>query len=191
MIPIIDSHLDLAWNALSWNRDLTEPLDVLRRRESGMSDDPARGRATVCLPEMRRGQVRACLATILVRAKRDVQPARGHLRISLDFGTQTIACATARGQLEYYRLLQEQGHIAILRSSSELARFWDGAPPIAEAERPVGVVIAMEGADPIMSPAQLEQWFDDGLRVVGISHYGRSAYGVGTGDDGPLTPLCV
>ena len=26
MIPIIDSHLDLSWNALSWNRDLTEPL---------------------------------------------------------------------------------------------------------------------------------------------------------------------
>ena len=191
MIPIIDSHLDLAWNALSWNRDLTEPLDVLRQRESGMSDDPARGRATVCLPEMRRGQVRVCLATILVRAKREVQPARGHLRINLDFGTQTIACATARGQLEYYRLLQEQGHIAILRSSSELARFWDGAPETAEAERPVGVVIAMEGADPIVAPAQLERWADDGLRVVGLSHYGKSAYGVGTGEDGLLTPAGI
>jgi len=28
-ILIIDSHLDLAWNALQWNRDLTGPLEQL------------------------------------------------------------------------------------------------------------------------------------------------------------------
>ncbi len=191
MIPIIDSHLDLAWNALSWNRDLTEPIDQLRQRERGMSDDLGRGNATVCLPEMRRGQIRVCLATILVRAKREVQPERGHLRINLDFGNQTIACATARGQLAYYRLLEEQGHAAILRSATELTHFWDNAPRIPEVSRPIGIVIAMEGADPVVTPSQLQRWFDDGLRVLGISHYGRSAYGVGTGDDGPLTPAGV
>ncbi|HWP39931.1 MAG TPA: membrane dipeptidase [Tepidisphaeraceae bacterium] len=189
MIPIIDAHLDLAWNALSWNRDLTEPLAVLREREKGMSDDPARGNATVCLPEMRRGRVVLCLATILVRAKRQVQPARGHLRIDLDFGTQTIACATARGQLEYYRLLEEQNELRIIHNRTQLDRHWQQAQQ--DANGPVGIILAMEGADPIVSPAQVQRWFDDGLRVVGIAHYGPSAYGVGTGDSGPLTPAGI
>jgi membrane dipeptidase len=45
----------------------------------------------------------------------------------------------------------------------------------------------MEGADPIVDPAQLEAWWDDGLRVVGLAHYGPSAYAHGTGVEGPLT----
>jgi membrane dipeptidase len=51
----------------------------------------------------------------------------------------------------------------------------------------VGIVLLMEGADPIVAPAQLQRWFDDGPRVVGLAHYGPSAYAVGTGDSGPLT----
>src|SRR5438105_13308935 len=67
---IIDSHLDLAWNALQWNRDLTEPLEQLNDREKAMTDRRSRGRATVSLPELRKGGVAICLATILARGKR-------------------------------------------------------------------------------------------------------------------------
>src|SRR5262245_25477055 len=74
MIPIFDGHLDLAWNALSWNRDLTTALKAIRASEVSMTDHPSRGRATVCLPEMRRGGVRVCMATLLARARRDVDP---------------------------------------------------------------------------------------------------------------------
>src|SRR5205085_9805413 len=56
---------------------------------------------------------------------------------------------------------------------------------------PVGMIIAMEGADPITSPGDAERWFVEGVRCVGLAHYGRSAYAVGTGDDGPLTPAGV
>ncbi len=49
----------------------------------------------------------------------------------------------------------------------------------------------MEGADPIITPAQSEKWFEEGLRFVGLAHYGKSAYAVGTGDAGPLTPAGV
>src|SRR2546423_9878084 len=55
----------------------------------------------------------------------------------------------------------------------------------------IGVIIAMEGADPILSPAHLKRWHDAGLRVAGLAHYGPSAYAVGTGDNGPLTPAGV
>jgi membrane dipeptidase len=45
----------------------------------------------------------------------------------------------------------------------------------------------MEGADPIMLPAQAEEWFAAGLRCVGMAHYGQGIYAHGTGGEGPLT----
>ena len=35
--PIIDTHLDLAWNALGWGRDLTRSVDELNDQEAGMT----------------------------------------------------------------------------------------------------------------------------------------------------------
>jgi membrane dipeptidase len=45
----------------------------------------------------------------------------------------------------------------------------------------------MEGADPIVNPAQVESWWNDGLRAVGPVHYGRSQYAHGTATNGPLS----
>src|SRR5205807_1947402 len=109
MRPIIDAHLDLAWNALGWNRDLTLSLTELRRREQGMTDHPGRGRATVCFPEMRRGKVSLCLGTLLSRSKPAARPPEGFRRRDLDFANQAIASANAAGQLAYYRLLADAG----------------------------------------------------------------------------------
>jgi len=47
---IFDAHLDLAMNALEWNRDLTRPLAEIRAREQGMTDRVDRGNGTVSLP---------------------------------------------------------------------------------------------------------------------------------------------
>ncbi|MBC8075329.1 MAG: peptidase M19, partial [Chloroflexales bacterium] len=58
---IIDGHLDLAWNALQWNRDLTQSAHTLRTLEA---HTPGKGRAlgTVALPDLRRGRVALCFA---------------------------------------------------------------------------------------------------------------------------------
>lgn len=189
---IIDAHLDLAFNALSWNRDLTEPVAQIRARESGMIDDDARGRCTTSLPELRRAGVAVCLGTILARAKREVQPSAGHRRIDLDFATQDIACAIGHGQLAYYRLLAERGEIRFIRTWAELDAHWSQWQEAENRSRlPIGLILAMEGADPIVEPRQAEQWWDEGLRSVGLAHYGKSHYAVGTGDAGPLTPKGV
>ena len=80
MKPIIDAHLDLAWNALHWNRDLTKSLAEVRQYESAMHDHPARGRATVTIPELHKAGVKVCLGTVLVRSKPEVVPAEGYSR---------------------------------------------------------------------------------------------------------------
>ena len=46
----------------------------------------------------------------------------------------------------------------------------------------------MEGADPIVSPAQAQLWWDRGLRCVGLAHYGPHPYAFVTGSSGPVTP---
>ena len=45
----------------------------------------------------------------------------------------------------------------------------------------------MEGGDPIVEPEQARGWFDDGLRMVGLAHYGPSQYAFGTASAGPIT----
>ena len=184
---IFDGHLDLSWNALSWGRDITLELDELNRSERGMTDHPARGRATTTLPEMRRSAIAVCQATLLCRARPEGRPHEGPSRLNLDFATQEIASATARGQLAYYELLERRGLLRMIRTATDLdshMKRW-AAEPIST---PIGYILAMEGADPIVDVDHAAAWWELGLRSVNLAHYGKSWYAVGTGGDGPLTP---
>jgi len=185
---IIDSHLDLSWNALGWNRDLTQSLADINAAEAGMTDDDARGRATTSLPEMRKGGVAVCLATVLARVSPRSRTAGGERRLSVDHAHPATAYAVAQGQLAYYRLLESQGAIRFLRTAEDLKRHWEQSNGPPTETRPLGIILAMEGADPIFSPDQAESWWDDGLRSLSLAHYGPSRYAVGTGEAGSLTP---
>lgn len=191
---IVDTHLDLALNALGWDRDLTRPLAEINQREAGMVG-PVRASATTCLPEMRRAGVAVCLATVVARVKPEVRPPEGPKRTAIDYPTREIACAVAQGQLAYYRLLEEQGEIRFLRTSEELDAHWrlwqERSDHNDVAGLPIGIILAMEGADPIVDPAQAEVWFADGLRSASLAHYGQCRYAMGTGGSGPLTAAGV
>ncbi len=185
---LIDAHLDLAWNALSWKRDLRLPIGDINGRERDMTDRKGRGRATVSLPELRRGGVAICFATLLARVSKTAKPAlHGE---TLDYPSQDIAYAVAQGQLAYYRQLAEIGEVRVLTNRADLDehwRQWNEANDEQRESLPVGIVVAMEGCDPIVRPEQAQQWHADGLRFPALVHYGISAYATGTGEEGPLT----
>lgn len=177
---IIDAHLDLAWNALGWNRDLSLTVPEIRASEAGLTGK-ARGHNTVAFPEMRKGQVGISIATLLARANaRTMNP-------MLDFRTQEIASAVALGQLSYYRLLEKRGVCSIIRDARSLqdsvAAWSDG-----RTDAPFGFIISMEGADPIASPDDAAEWFHADLRIIGLAHYGPGVYAHGTASTGGLTP---
>jgi len=175
---LIDAHLDLAMNALNWNRNLDLDVVEIRRAEAGQSEK-GRGRGTVSLPELREAEVGVCLATVIDRTARPGNPMPGS-------ACQEISYAKAQGQLAYYRVLQAQGKVRLIGDAAGLQahlRAWETSP----AATPLGFILAMEGADPIVSPAQVGSWWEDGLRVVSLSHYGQSAYAYGTGTEGGLT----
>lgn len=59
----IDAHLDLAMNAIEWNRDLRQPVFEIREREKGLNDKLDRAKGTVALPELRKGNIGLVVAT--------------------------------------------------------------------------------------------------------------------------------
>ncbi len=179
---VIDFHLDLSMNALEWNRDLNLTVAETRATESSMTEK-GRGTGTVSFPEMRRGRVALSSATVISRT---------HFPGSLSSGlrAQELSYGVAQGQLSYYRILERQGIVRIitdlpsLREHMAAWQAWESNP--AQRQPPLGFVISMEGADPITGPDEVAGWWDQGLRIVSLCHYGLSAYG--TGQPGPLTP---
>ncbi len=192
MRPLIDAHLDLAWNALSFNRNLLQSIEQIRAAEAGLTDELSRGNSTVCLPELKRAHVPLCIATLIARSGPEKKIRAPFKRVDLDYVDQRIAFAHAQGQLAYYRLLEKEGHLRIVKTAPQLKAHWEQWQK-SPATTPLGIIIGMEGADPILGPEQVEAWWEDGLRAVGPVHYGRGQYAYGTATDGPLSDqgLCL
>src|SRR5690606_25881404 len=109
---IADAHLDLAWNALQWNRDLTRSVYAIRAREAGVAGK-GRGQNTVALPELRAGRVALCFGTLLARST-------GHPIAHVDYESPQQAYAVAQGQLAYYRALEATGHVRLITDGTAL-----------------------------------------------------------------------
>lgn len=188
---IIDAHLDLSWNALQWNRDLLCSVYTIRVQERRFT---GRGRAqgTVAFPEMRQGRIALAFATLLARST-------GTPVSHLDFPSPLQCYGIACGQLAYYRALEREGHARIITKLGELNRHiaeweaWDAAGEDADVDNtpPLGFIISSEGADAVLSPDQLQEWWEAGLRVLGITHFGPGRYAGGTGVELGLTELGI
>ncbi len=175
---IVDGHLDLAMNALLWNRDLRRSVAEIRTQEAGM-EEKGRAAGTVAFPELRAGDVAISFATVIARVEQPGSPIRG-------YRTHEIAYAHAQGQLAYYRQLEREGLVRMLADWPAIQAHL-AAWQADRARTPLGLVLCMEGADPIVEPEQAEAWYADGLRIVSLAHYGPSAYAKGTESVGPLT----
>jgi membrane dipeptidase len=177
---IFDAHLDLAMNALEWNRDLTRPLSEIRDREAHLKDKPDRGNGTVSLPEMRRGRIGLCVATQIARFVKRTNHLPG-------WHSPEQAWAQTQGQLAWYRATEEAGQMIQITTVAALKQhvnLWNSSANTDAL--PVGYVLSLEGADSIRSPRHLEQAFAQGLRAVGPAHYGPGTYAQGTDATGGI-----
>jgi membrane dipeptidase len=180
VVPIFDAHLDLAMNAIEWNRDLTRPVEEIRAREQGMTDKPDRGRGTVSFPEMRRGRVGLCVATQIARYVAPGNPLPG-------WHSQEQAWAMTQAQLAWYRAMEDRGELVQIRDGAALERHLELWSTGAAAGRaPIGYVLSLEGADSLVTLGHLERAYAEGLRAVGPGHYGPGVYAFGTNACGAL-----
>lgn len=190
---ILDAHLDLAMNALEWNRDLTWSLERIRRRELNQTDKKDRGNNTLCFPELRRAEIGLCVATQIGRWSPYFHRLPG-------WASPHQAWAQTQGQLAWYRAMEEEGELVSIRTRAQLdahLKFWQKLPPpdakayVVESRRqpakpPIGYILSLEGADSLITLKHLERSYAEGLRALGPAHYGPGVYAHGTDALGPL-----
>ncbi len=182
---IVDSHQDLAWNILTYGRDYTRSAHETRRLEAGTPIPQQNGDCLLGWPEYQRGNVAVIFATLFAAPARKKEP--GDLLLYQDSET---AHRLYRQQIDLYRRLADThpDKFRLLTSTSELDAHLEpwSQPEPHPGGRPVGLLYLMEGADAIRSPHELTEWWDLGLRMIGLAWAGTRYCG-GTGEPGPLT----
>lgn len=185
---IIDSHEDLAWNIINLNRDYTHSAYAIRKAEKSTPIPDFNGNTLLGWPQYIKGKVAVVFGTLycgpkrLDKGKYPVQtyetPEQAHrcYRANLD----TYLRLTDEHP-ENFRLILTQA--ALSEHLSEWETFLD---EVKETPPPVGIVVLMEGAEGIRKPAEVEQWFEWGVRLIGPAWAGNRYCG-GTREPGPLT----
>jgi membrane dipeptidase len=167
-LPIVDGHLDLAENATLFGRDLTVPASEIRAKERRTSRQ-----ATVSLPELERGGVAVVCATVTAGflaadVGADFEPR------SAIYHTPEEAEAQALTQIALYEAWHRQGRVRLIKAAIDL----DDHLAQWQHDRKPGLVLLMEGADPIVHVRDLPLWWRRGVRMIGLT-YGDTAYGSG------------
>ena len=185
---IIDSHQDLAWNMLSYGRDYTRSVVDTRKLEAGTHIPTVNGDALVGWPEYQRGQVAVIFATLYATPAKWKEPSDTVWYVDSD-----MAHRLYRDQINVYRKLVDSypDKFCLISTTKELGsviEHWSKPVPDGNSSEghPVGMVYLMEGADGIRSPRELAEWYDLGLRLIGLAWAGTRYCG-GTGEPGPLT----
>ncbi len=183
---IIDAHLDMALNAIEWNRDYTKTVAEIRQQEAGMTDKIDRGCGTVSLPELRLGNVGLVVATQIAR----VNKSNGNLP-GAGWNSPEQAWAMTQAQFAWYKAMEYIGEMVQITNVKTLENhlaLWNDES-IPNAEKPVGYILSLEGADSIMDVTRVEDLYKAGVRAIGPAHYGPGRYAFGTGTDRGITTL--
>jgi len=180
---IIDGDYPMAHNGLKFQRDLTKPISEVRSAGIINSELDSNGHSVMAsLPEMRKGEVAVAIVKVVCCILR---PGNDHG----DVPTDLHAYASGKSQMAYYHMLETMREVNLLKFQKEFEDHMDlWLKEDDHMDSPVGMVLGMEGADSITTPDQLQEWYDSGLRLISLSHYGVSRYshGTGTGTEGGL-----
>ncbi|MDQ6903410.1 MAG: membrane dipeptidase [Bacteroidota bacterium] len=172
---IIDAHLDLSMNAMEWNRDLTKTIREINAAEAGLTDKPDRGKATVSLPGLRKGNIGLVVATQIARYVGPGNPLPG-------WHSPEQAWAQTQAQLAWYNSMEEKGEMMQVNNLNSLDKqiaLWED-DAISNLEKPIGYILSLEGADSLITVQHLQKAWQYGLRAVGPAHYGPGRYANGT-----------
>lgn len=172
--PIVDGHLDLAENVTIFGRDLSKDVTERRVREARKNNQ-----ATVSLPDLQRGGVAVVFATVtpgflVDDVGEDFEPRAGI------YHSPGEAEAQAVSQIALYERWEAEGRVRLVKSVNDLEhhlKLW-------KEDRIPGLVMLMEGADPIVRVSDLPRWWRRGLRIISLT-FGDTRYGHGVAGGSP------
>ncbi len=182
---IVDSHEDLAWNALTFGRDYMRSVAETRALEAGGPVPERNGNTLLGYPEWVRGRVAVVFATLFAMPERwktaAWEPA---------YRTPAEARVMYSAQMDHYqRWVDEHStQLKLIGGRSDLELVLATWRP-GEAGSPIiGLLPLMEGAEGIANPSELEDWVRRGVRAIGPA-WASNAYCGGTAEPGGLTQL--
>ena len=180
---IVDAHQNIAYNALGLRRDYTLSAWHKRRLEAGYGYPTA----IAGLPDAILGRVAVVFASLFV------VPSAANWQVrwrQQDYDSPQTAYRLAMQQMDYYaRLEDDHEKIRLIRERSDLDTLletWSADSELLDHQQ--GLVIAMEGADPVLEPRQFEAWHERGVKVVAPAWL-STRYAAGMGLSGSLTGL--
>ncbi len=213
---IVDAHEDLAWNMLVLGRDYTRAAAETRQREAGSEIPAILGDTLLGWPDYQRGRVAVVFSTLFASPQTpehdrwteftyaNIQQAHTLYQAELDVYHRLVD-----EHPDHFRLLQTRGDMdevlakwaslppPPLSSESSSAGSSSGAGSLARRDQgevestpaptaPVGLCVLMEGAEGVRDPSELEEWWQRGVRLIGLAWAGNRFCG-GTDAPGPLT----
>lgn len=188
MTLIIDAHEDIAWNMINLDRDYTQSAFDIRQSEEFTGIPAYNGNTLLGWPQYQSAKVAIIFGTLFcapTRLEKGTYPVH-------TYKNDQEAHTCYRENLDAYLRLTDThpDKFQIIRSQKDLKTHWqawqahDVAP--TNPPPPVGIVILMEGAEGIREPAEVERWFEWGVRLIGPAWAGNRYVG-GTREPGPVT----
>ncbi len=179
---IIDGHEDIAWNAIELGRNILQSVSEGRQAEKHGPIPQHIGERLIGLPQWIDGKVALIFATIFATPASHAEALDHHLV----YHSAEEAHRLCQLELAYYQQITNQTPALRIVTTwqdvqSVLTSWQDGCPQ-------VGIVLLMEGADGIHAPSEAIEWYEKGLRMIGLA-WSATRYAGGTGIPGGLTQL--
>jgi membrane dipeptidase len=189
MTMIIDSHEDLATNIITFGRDYRRSAAETRALEIGSSVPENNGDTMLGWEDYQRGQVGLVFATIF-SAHEKYRLAGWDATTFIDPAGAHAVCTR---QVDAYRKLtgDSSDMFRLISDRSSLASVlepWEQSPSdYPTTTHPVGLLMLMESAEGLKDQAEIEEWCQAGVRMVGPVWAGTRWCG-GTREPGRFTP---
>ena len=186
-IPLcIDGHEDMAWNKIVFNRDYSEDVMTTRSREAGTDAPKHNGDTLLGWDAYQQGCIGLIFSTLFAAP---IRRKMGDWDF-LCYRDAEEAHKIYQQQVDVYQEYAERYPEKFVLVTDKAALQQVIAPWLADAEckqqHKIGLVILMENAEGVREPAELEQWWQWGVRIIGPAWAGTRFCG-GTREPGPLT----
>ncbi|MGB4595428.1 MAG: membrane dipeptidase [Anaerolineaceae bacterium] len=180
----LDAHQDLAWNMQLLGRDYRRSVHETRALEVGSPILDLTGNTLLGLPEYNQAGVAWVFGTLFAAPFNPNKPNEQFP----GYQSPTEAHQRYMSQLDFYHAYTSEhpDTYRLITKRSELHAHTALWQPSNDQLKPVGLIPLMEGAEGIISLDELPEWWQKGVRIIGLAWHGNQYCG-GSRQPGPLT----
>ncbi|MCH7471832.1 membrane dipeptidase [bacterium] len=168
---IADAHQDIACHCQEMGREFVDPGDVP---------------CMITLPLLQQADVRLLCATLFTPHDKPEPERRYKLHSQYEMYQQWFA-----DYREEFVPVRSRAELSRLASAKQVKGVRNPETGVRKGY-PIGVILLMEGCDLLSNPAELQTWWDRGVRIASLTWNGTNRYASGCFADGKgLKPLGI